>query len=212
LLAARGAERLAARFKRGRGAAVAFALAAIAAGVLAAPRYYLSGTPEEKSRLLYGLNPFPESPQIAGFIAARTAPDDPVFILGSEPQILFQARRRGAGRYIFAYPLMAPGEAGLARQHEALADFDRAAPQIVATEYSSGAFLAGPDSPRLLFDEVARRLKESYRLVGLMATDFERGQNRLVLGEDAVAQWEKTSGPRAGLASLLLWQRRPEPR
>jgi len=212
LLAARGAERLAARFKLGSGAAVGFALAAIAVGVLAAPRYYLSGTPEEKSRLLYGLNPFPESPELAGFIAARTEPDDQVFILGSEPQILFEARRRSAGRSIFAYPLMAPGDAGLARQQEALAEFDRAAPKIVATEYSSGAFLAGPDSSRLLFQELPRRLSESYRVVGLMVTDFERGENRLVLGEEAVALWEKTLGPRPGVASFIVWQRRPQAR
>jgi hypothetical protein len=103
---------------------------------------------------------------------------------------------------------MAPGEEGLSRQREALADFDRAPPRLAAAEFSSGSFLAGPDSPRLVFDEFSRRMETSYSVVGMMVADAARGENRLVLGEAAVADWNKTRGPDSGAPALVFWQRR----
>lgn len=65
---------------------------------------------------MYGLNPFDYSAAIADEIRHNTTRADKVLIIGSEPQILFYARRRSATRYIFFSPLAAPPYPGL--QHE----------------------------------------------------------------------------------------------
>jgi len=45
---------------------------------------------------------------VADFIAARSDPTDRVFVFGSEAEILFQARRKGASRFALKYPLTVP--------------------------------------------------------------------------------------------------------
>jgi hypothetical protein len=54
---------------------------------------------------MFGLNPFPESKLLAGFIAANTRPEDKVLVLGSEPQILFYAGRQSPSPFLMLYPL-----------------------------------------------------------------------------------------------------------
>jgi hypothetical protein len=73
---------------------------------LAAHRgYLLAGSPARIARAIYGMNPFPESLVIAQWIAQNSQPEDRVLIVGSEPQILFYARRSSATRYMYFYPL-----------------------------------------------------------------------------------------------------------
>jgi hypothetical protein len=43
--------------------------------------------------------------RLAAFVAAATTPADPVFIMGSEPQILFYAERRSPSTFLMIYPL-----------------------------------------------------------------------------------------------------------
>jgi hypothetical protein len=50
-----------------------------------------AGSPNAVSRRIYGLNPFPESLEIAKYIRRTSSPDDSVYVVGSEPQILFYA-------------------------------------------------------------------------------------------------------------------------
>jgi hypothetical protein len=70
-------------------------------------QYFLQRDPNEISRLAFGFNPFPESKALAAFVAQATLPVDPVFIMGSEPQILFCAKRRSPSSFLMFYPLMA---------------------------------------------------------------------------------------------------------
>src|SRR5207245_4663986 len=68
--------------------------------------FFFSLTPAQASRRTYGANPFPEALEIARRIAADTAPDDRVAVLGSEPEIFFYSGRRSATGYIYMYGLM----------------------------------------------------------------------------------------------------------
>jgi len=54
-----------------------------------------------------GFSPFPESKSLAEYVAQTTEADDRVLVIGSEPQILFYARRRSACSFPIIYPLMA---------------------------------------------------------------------------------------------------------
>jgi hypothetical protein len=68
-------------------------------------KYYLTGTANELSHDFYGGNPFPEAKGIADFVAARTTKEEHVFVLGSEAEILFHARRHSPTRFALKYPL-----------------------------------------------------------------------------------------------------------
>ncbi|HET6922754.1 MAG TPA: glycosyltransferase family 39 protein, partial [Anaeromyxobacteraceae bacterium] len=75
-------------------------------------------TPAQVSRAIYGANPFPESPEIGRYLAVRTSADDRIAVLGSEPQILFYARRLSATGHVYAYGLMEPQPFARAMQEQ----------------------------------------------------------------------------------------------
>lgn len=62
--------------------------------------FFFRMTPRQASRMTYGVNPFPEAPEIARRLAADTTTDDHIAILGSEPEIFFYSGRRSASGYI----------------------------------------------------------------------------------------------------------------
>src|SRR5262249_24084794 len=104
-------------------------------GVVTAPWYYLQGTPEQKARRLYGPETFPESPVVGRFLAGRSTPEDTVFILGSEPQILYYAERKSASRFIFVYPLMFPTPATERYCQEVIDELRRNGPAFIITVF-----------------------------------------------------------------------------
>ncbi|MCB4791663.1 MAG: glycosyltransferase family 39 protein [Elusimicrobia bacterium] len=69
---------------------------------------YYNANKEEVSRLNYGNNPFYESLQIADYIKNNTNEKDTLFILGTEPQILFYAKRRSCTRLTNQYVFIDP--------------------------------------------------------------------------------------------------------
>ncbi len=88
-------------------------------------------TPAQASRQMYPANPFPESPEIARYLAAHTQPDETVAVLGSEPQIFFLARRHSASGYIYIYPLTEPQPLAAAMRAEFFHEIETARPRYV---------------------------------------------------------------------------------
>ncbi len=88
-------------------------------------------SPELISREVYGYSPFPESPAIARYIAAHSALDDTIAVLGSEPQIYFLARRHSASGYIYLYPLTEPQPLAKSMQDEFTHEIETARPKFV---------------------------------------------------------------------------------
>lgn len=68
--------------------------------------FFFKATPAEACRMMYGLNPFPESIKIAEYIKAHTGKDNLIAVIGSEPQIYFYADRKSATGYLYTYGLM----------------------------------------------------------------------------------------------------------
>jgi hypothetical protein len=97
-------------------------------------------TPFEISRKLYGSNPFPESAEIAKYLAAHTAPNETIAVLGSEPQIYFLARRHSASGYIYLYPLTEPQPLAARMQKEFINEIETARPRYVVFVNSSSSW------------------------------------------------------------------------
>ncbi len=219
LLAAAGLSVLAAAFGARARAVLPAALAAAAVlyGAAVTPWYYSPAVdPLLKCRLVYGSGPgaghhmFAESPELGRFLAERTAPEDTVFILGSEPQVLYYAGRKSASRYIFVYPAMAPFEGGRARQQEILDELDERRPELIVTVLLPDSLNVYPGTPTDLVTGVRRRLEESYQVVAVMPS--QDAVNRpLVEGRAARCLWEQSPlwyGATRPWGALTVWQRR----
>ena len=64
--------------------------------------------PDELSEMVYWGNPFVESSIVAKHLDRLTAENERVFVAGSEPQILFLAKRMNVTRFDIVYPLTMP--------------------------------------------------------------------------------------------------------
>lgn len=115
------------------------------------------------ARAIYAYNPFPEAEEIARYIRLTSGPDETVFIVGSEPEILFHAERRSATRYIFVYPLTRNYPDVLERQREAIAEVRRARPRYVVWVYVGASLQASDDAPSYFFDQARALLATGYR-------------------------------------------------
>lgn len=80
-----------------------------AAWVLAVQRnseIFFKVTSQRAARICYLANPFAEAVPVAEYLRQHTAPSDTIMVLGSEPEIYFEAHRQSASGYIYMYSLM----------------------------------------------------------------------------------------------------------
>src|SRR5262249_33147530 len=82
-------------------------------------------------RRIYPDNFFDAMPAIGAEVAAQTAPGDRVFVFGSEPEVLFYARRVSASRYIFLFPVFGSFSDAEQRQAEVIAEVEAARPAAI---------------------------------------------------------------------------------
>jgi hypothetical protein len=125
-------------------------------------------TPIQLSRTVYGLNPFPESLQVAQFIRANTEENDRIAVLGSEPQIYFYAGRRSASGYVYMYAMMENHDYALKMQKEMVQDIESTQPKFLVFVNVDTSWLKNRDSHTLLLDWIQSYHAEHYRLVGLV--------------------------------------------
>ena len=158
-------------------------------------------SPDRISRALYGASPFPESVEIARYLAANSEPGARVAVLGSEPQIYFHSRRRSATGYIYTYGLMervrgprdpATGERTLLPQpharrmhEEMIREIENARPEHIVYAQVPTSWLAGPESDMRILEWSRTYVAERYDLVGI-ADMLEEG-TEYRWGDDAAA-------------------------
>lgn len=152
-----------------RRAVAALVVLACASGAWASREVLFQLSPAQVSRALYANNPFPEAIEVARWVAERTRPDDRIAVLGSEPEILFYARRRSATGYLYTYGLMEPQPFARRMQEEMIAEIEDAAPAFVVLVDVSTSWLATPRSDRHLLAWSGEYLASNYDVVGAVA-------------------------------------------
>jgi 4-amino-4-deoxy-L-arabinose transferase-like glycosyltransferase len=86
----------------------AAAAAVVLIPLVAARAVVVTVPPETRSDKLYsvyGQPPFVAAKQVGEYLGETTGPGDRILVVGSEPEILFAARRRSATRFVIFYPL-----------------------------------------------------------------------------------------------------------
>ena len=128
------------------------ALICLATSVISQRQFLFIQTPTEVARSTYGLNPFPESLDIARFVRANTTDSDRIAVIGSEPQIYFYSARRAATGYIYTYPLMEEHDFALRMQQEMIREIQAADPAALIFVNVWTSWLEGRRSHRLIFE------------------------------------------------------------
>jgi 4-amino-4-deoxy-L-arabinose transferase-like glycosyltransferase len=188
-------------------ALAALALALVAPPVLAARHTLFAGSPEAVSRAIYGLNPFPESLAIARHIARTSAPDERVYVVGSEPQILFYAERRSATRYIYFYPLTGAYADALERQREALAEVERSRPRYIVWVSLPTSLALSEASERWILEASEALLRRDYALELVVRPDAAGTGYELEYGGAGAAWLRRQRGRLEALPWLAVYRR-----
>jgi hypothetical protein len=174
---------------------VAIVVAALV--VLYPSRELLLKTPGELTESLYTpYNPFLEARVLATHVAELSAPTEKVFVAGSEPELLFYAKRKSATRFVIMYPLMLTTPAAMPYQEEVVRALRANPPEVIVVVRSKLSWLQEPGSPRLLPSYLNKLLAEEYRLAGGTMFDTKEWHTTLDAGQDR-------------RASMLLYKRSP---
>jgi hypothetical protein len=124
-------------------------------------------TPIQLSRTVYGINPFPETLQIAQFVRANTEEKDRIAVLGSEPQIYFYSDRRSASGYVHMYALMENHEYAIEMQKEMIKDIESTRPKFLILVNVDTSWRETQIFHTLLLDWIQDYQAKHYRLVGM---------------------------------------------
>ena len=149
-------------------------LAIVLVGVASAPSLwqqrdiFFSLTPPEASRAVYGLNPFPESLEIADSVNAMTSPGDRIAVFGSEPQLYFYSHRRASTGYIYMYSLTESQPYAVAMQHEMASQTEHGHPSIIVFVNHHSSWLGDPSSATFLLQWAMKFLHTEYDLIGII--------------------------------------------
>jgi hypothetical protein len=146
---------------------------ALASAVLAERDVLLRLAPDAVSRAIFGVNPFPEAPVIGRWIAEHSSPADRIGVVGSEPELYFYARRRGATSFIYTYPLMEPHPFARRMQEDMITQLEQARPRFLVLVNVDTSWSRRPDSATAIFEWALRTVDRDYVAVGLVeiATD-----------------------------------------
>jgi hypothetical protein len=155
------------------------------------------------------MNPFPEAREIADYIRNTSAPGDSVFVLGSEPEILFHAERRSATRYIFAYPLTGDFPDVLERQREVVRALHRERPLYIVWVQVQASLLFEPDGERHLFEEAAALVRGGYRIEFLARPGAEDGPFDFHHGSEARTLFRELMEAEGSPAWVAVFRRAP---
>ncbi len=126
----------------------------------------LRAPPEQVARLIYGPDLFPESIPIGSHLRHRTRPGDLLVVFGSEPQILFYARRRSATGFIYMYPLMERHPWARAMQERMIREVEGRRPAYAVLIKTPTSWLEKPDSEHRLQDWATPYLAANYTVEG----------------------------------------------
>ena len=126
-----------------------------------------SKTPQEMSLYVYGYtDPFYEAPLVAQKLASVTKPEDKVFIAGSEPEILFYAKRKSATRFVITYPLNITTRVRETYQNEVVKSLVETPPKAIVYSTREHSGLWNEGSPRTFIDYLKNILQKNYKIAG----------------------------------------------
>lgn len=192
------------RPRAARYAALGFLAAVMVAVPLGADwEYFFILSPAQAARMLYRGNPFALSDDIADYLRQHTSAKEKIFIVGSEPQVLFLAQRRTATRYPYIYPLTQATATALERQREAIDSLRTAPPAYILVAIYDMSIVMRPNAPQEFFEELGPLVTRDYFLEAFVR---EEGDETLW----AKGRWQvrQAAGLVPAQRSVLIFRKR----
>ncbi|MDP8255478.1 MAG: glycosyltransferase family 39 protein [Candidatus Alcyoniella australis] len=144
------------------------------------PLYRLSGN--ELSRTMFGLNPFVEGELVGAYLAENTDPEQTVYVLGSEPQFAYHARRRLASSIAFTAPLIEQHPDSPRLRQRVLEQIERNQPRYVVRMRLPSSLVIRDDPSDWFIGKLESLLQTDYQREAALLAEQGR-QPRLVVGE-----------------------------
>lgn len=138
--------------------------------------YYFKDSPDKISRDYFGINPFPESIDIAKFIENNTTRKDTIFIFGSEPQIFLYSKRKSVTPFVVVYPLMASFPAHKEFQKQVWADVNSKKPKYIITSNIPQSFAYDGKADLWIDKKVNSLLREKYHIDAVVTIEYPKGR------------------------------------
>lgn len=186
----------------------------------------LDVTPEQLSRAYFQGNPFASAPLVGDYLRERTSPNERIAILGSEPEILFYARRRSATPFLYTYPLMELHPLASRMHDMMISDIESAAPKFIVLAQVPFSWNERPGSVQTIQRWSKTYLEDHYQLVAAVVIAPGEEQ-RLIVADDetsvkreldaAIARVKENRTPLAGqplggenktVPTLLIFERK----
>jgi hypothetical protein len=173
--------------------------AALIISVVAQRHFFFAKDRNSLCHRVYGANPFPEAPRIADFIRSRATSSDEIAVIGSEPQIYFDAGLRSATGFVYMYPLMEHVSFAKVMQQELEREVESANPRFVVFVAVPASWLRYADSEAGIFDWSRKFLADHYQLVGIV--DLMGDDTEFHFDDDARSYKSRSS------SRVLIYQR-----
>jgi hypothetical protein len=174
-----GLSSLGERFRTASGrlsSAVACGVVVVVFPIVMNSRYFLERDPDKICRAYFEGNPFPESKLLAAYVAEQTAPTDGVFVVGSEPEILFYAQRRSPSSLLMAYPLTTNYPRNMEFQDKVWGEIQRNPPKLVLDLVDISGTMMWDGKARLkFFQRMDDLLRRDYEVVAVMIVTATHG-------------------------------------
>jgi 4-amino-4-deoxy-L-arabinose transferase-like glycosyltransferase len=123
---------------------------------------FFFANPVDVSRMIYGIEPFPESIAIAEYIRNHSSEADTIAVIGSEPQIYFYANRKSATGYIYMFGLMEHQVYASQMQNAMIREIEIAKPRYIVFVDASLSWLRTADSDQHIFHWAKKYLHDHY--------------------------------------------------
>jgi hypothetical protein len=154
--------------------------------------FFFELTPIEACRIIYSMNPFPESVKIAEYIKNHTTENDRIAIMGSEMQICFYAKRKSTTGYISTYGLMEPHPYASKMQLEMINEFETSKPKYAVIVNVPTSWSVYRNSDTTIIEWLKKYYDQNYKLVGLI--DLTSGNSNKIYWDEE-AKNHKPSSP-----------------
>jgi len=134
-------------------------------------------SPAAAIQRIYPQNSFASMPMLAHEIELLTDADDTVFVFGTEPEILFDARRASATRYIYLFPVFGRFPNALERQQEVIDEVSSSRPRVMLWLPNQMFFAEG--APQLLTSWFQRVAARDYHVYAFRVSGRDGGMELL---------------------------------
>jgi 4-amino-4-deoxy-L-arabinose transferase-like glycosyltransferase len=147
------------------------AVVPLAAPLLLEKQYFFNNNACQHVKRLYGDELFCLSNLVALEVQRLSAPDEPMFILGSEPQIYFLARRRSAVPYAFIHPLTVASPRAAALQKRVADALESQAPLLLLIVFVPMSHMYEEGASDHLEQRIGHLCRRQYRLAAVFGDE-----------------------------------------